>query len=318
MGEYMGNIDILRTPKIDIKKHIEFDTNDRVLKEMINTFVSVLEEKISKDNLRLLYNNMSTLKIENKSILLEQVLGIFKDNTITGQYYLEDNVISILPLKDKNILGKYVGVEIEEYIVNLYHELLHMSSTVLDREKNMVFSGFSQIGKVGIGIALDDAYTEILLYRYFNLDKEYMSYKYEVIITTLIEDIIGKDKMTNLYFKADLYGLVKKLETYNTKEKIIEFIENLDSIYVLFDHSKRYRNDIIYYHNKIAQFLVDTYLNKLKEKGLLKSEYNDKLDKYLNSIHLAFEELDISEVKVRKRYCFQLLYYFHYDKGNNT
>lgn len=302
MGEYMGNIDILRTPKIDIKKHIEFDTNDRVLKEMINTFVSVLEEKISKDNLRLLYNNMSTLKIENKSILLEQVLGIFKDNTTTGQYYLEDNVISILPLKDKNILGKYVGVEIEEYIVNLYHELLHMSSTVLDREKNMVFSGFSQIGKVGIGIALDDAYTEILLYRYFNLDKEYMSYKYEVIITTLIEDIIGKDKMTDLYFKADLYGLVKKLETYNTKENIIEFIENLDSIYVLFDHSKRYRNDIIYYHNKIAQFLVDTYLNKLKEKGLLKSEYNDKLDKYLNSIHLAFEELDISEVKVRKRY----------------
>lgn len=302
MGEYMGNIDILRTPKIDIKKHIEFDTNDRVLKEMINTFVSVLEEKISKDNLRLLYNNMSTLKIENKSILLEQVLGIFKDNTTTGQYYLEDNVISILPLKDKNILSKYVGVEIEEYIVNLYHELLHMSSTVLDREKNMVFSGFSQIGKVGIGIALDDAYTEILLYRYFNLDKEYMSYKYEVIITTLIEDIIGKDKMTNLYFKADLYELVKKLETYNTKENIIEFIENLDSIYVLCDHSKRYRNDIIYYHNKIAQFLVDTYLNKLKEKGLLKSEYNDKLDKYLNSIHLAFEELNISEVKVRKRY----------------
>lgn len=302
MGEYMGNIDILRTPKIDIKKHIEFDTNDRVLKEMINTFVSVLEEKISKDNLRLLYNNMSTLKIENKSILLEQVLGIFKDNTTTGQYYLEDNVISILPLKDKNILGKYVGVEIEEYIVNLYHELLHMSSTVLDREKNIVFSGFSQIGKVGIGIALDDAYTEILLYRYFNLDKEYMSYKYEVIITTLIEDIIGKDKMTNLYFKADLYELAKKLETYNTKENIIEFIENLDSIYVLCDHSKRYRNDIIYYHNKIAQFLVDTYLNKLKEKGLLKSEYNDKLDKYLNSIHLAFEELNISEVKVRKRY----------------
>lgn len=302
MGEYMGNIDILRTPKIDIKKHIEFDTNDRVLKEMINTFVSVLEEKISKDNLRLLYNNMSTLKIENKSILLEQVLGIFKDNTTTGQYYLEDNVISILPLKDKNILGKYVGVEIEEYIVNLYHELLHMSSTVLDREKNIVFSGFSQIGKVGIGIALDDAYTEILLYRYFNLDKEYMSYKYEVIITTLIEDIIGKDKMTNLYFKADLYELVKKLETYNTKENIIEFIENLDSIYVLCDHSKRYRNDIIYYHNKIAQFLVDTYLNKLKEKGLLKSEYNDKLDKYLNSIHLAFEELNIGEVKVRKRY----------------
>lgn len=181
-----------------------------------------------------------------------------------------------------------------------------MSSTVIDKDKNIFFSGFCQMSNNDeIGIALDDAYTEILLYRYFNINKKYMSYDYEVIITNLIEDIITKEKMTSLYFEANLYKLTIELQKYNTKENIEKFLEDLDSIYALQDYSKRYKKDIIYYHNEISKFIVDTYLNKLKsdlEKGIIiKTEHNIKLDKCINDMHLAFKFLDIQKCKTKKK-----------------
>lgn len=294
-------VDILKTPEIKTKEYKRFKTEDKTLQEIIDTFISVLEKNISKNNLKLLYNNISSLKIESKSILLQLLPGIFRDNITTGQYYLDDNIISILPIKDKNILNRFIGTNLEEYIANLYHELLHMSSTISNREKNVVFSGFSQIGKIGIGVALDEAYTEIVLYRHFNLNKEYMTYDYEISITMLIEEMIGQDKMKALYFNANLYGLVEELEKYNIKENITSFIEALDVVHILCDHSRKYRKDIIYYHNEISKFLVDTYLNKLKLDKLSNIEYDYKLNKFLNSIHVAFEKLEVESVKRKLR-----------------
>lgn len=112
---------------------------------------------------------------------------VFKDSTVTGQYYLDDNIVSVLPLKDRRLWNHFIGISTEEYISNLYHELLHMSSTILDKEKNIAFSGFSQI-----------------------------------------EEIITKEKMTNLYFNANLYELTRELQKYNTKENIEKFFEDLD------------------------------------------------------------------------------------------
>lgn len=302
----MGNkVEILRTPTIKKTEYKNFKTEDKLLGELIEYFTNILRNKLSQKNLLLFYKNISTLKIENKSIFWEVIPNLFKDNAVTGQYYLDDNIISIFPLANKSLLSKYIGIITEEYIANLYHELLHMSSTIVDKKNKIVFSGFSQIGDIGIGIAVDDAYTEILLYRYFGLNKEYMSYDYEVIITSLLEQIITKEKMTNLYFNADLYGLTMELQKYNTKENIIKFLEDLDSIYTLQDHSKKYKKDIIYYHNEIAKFIVDTYLNKLKtylaEGIITKEEYDIKLDKCINDIHTAFEKLELDIKKTRKK-----------------
>ena len=300
-----SKIEILKTLEIKDCVYNRFITEDKVLQELIDNFAKVLESNINREDLKLFYTNISTLKIENQSILFEKIIGLFKDNTTTGQYYLEDNVISVLPLKSKNFLSKYIGISIHEYIANIYHELLHMASTIVDKEKNIIFSGLSQIGKNNIGIALDDAYTEILLYRYFNLNKEYMSYDYEVEITNLIEQIVGATKMTTMYFNANLYDLVETLTEYNTKENIIKFLEDLDSIYVLCDHSKKYQKDIIYYHNEIAKFLVDTYINKLMidlEENTAVDQYNILLDNYINKIHVAFAKLEIEDKKkVRER-----------------
>jgi len=301
-----NRIRILRTPVIEKNENNEFYVQDSLLQNLIEQFVFTLEKNISIDDLQALYNNLSTLKIDNRRIIYQLVSGIFKDNTVTGEYFLDDNVISVFPLKNNNILGRYIGINNNEYIANLYHELLHMSSTIRGRNKEIAFSGLSQVRtNNSIGVALDDGYTEVLLYRYFNVDKEYMSYDYEFIIVSLIEDILSKDKMTKLYFNGNLYGFVMELQKYNSKDNIIDFIVDMDCLYVLLDHIKKYRDDIVYYHNKISKFVLDTYrtmlLDSLCSKRICIEEYNIKLDECIEKLHMAFEVLDIDDIKVKRR-----------------
>ena len=132
-----------------------------------------------------------------------------------------------------------------------------------------------------------------------------MSYKYEVEITTLVEEIIGKDIMTNLYFNADLHNLIVQLQKYTKYEEILMFLQNLDSIFVLEDYGKRYKNNIIYYHNSVIAFLVKTYKNKLnlqlKEGQISYNEASIKVDYFINKINKSFVNLELEKSKVKKR-----------------
>lgn len=295
-------IKILKTPNIPKREYQKFKTDDPILQEIVDNFTFVLERELSQENLQLFYNNISTLKIDYESILSGLKSSLSKSNIVVGYYFLMENIISVLPLGKKKYWGKYINVSIEEYIVNICHELLHMSSTIIDSENKVSFSGLSQVSdETPIGLAIDDAYTELLLYRYFNLNKAYMSYDYEIIITSLIEEIISKNKMTNLYFTANLYGLVEELKKYNTKENILKFLEDLDSIYALRDYSRGYKKDIIYYHNEISYFIVSTYQNKLKrdlEEGrITQGIYDTKLDHCTKNISAAFNKLKVTNSK---------------------
>ena len=269
-----------------------------VLQELIDVFIKTLENNFLKENLILMYNNLSTLKIQNKNIIRRVVLGIFKDNITTGEYYLYENIISLLPIVKNDILIKYIGMSLDEYVENLYHELLHMSSTIIDKKKQISYSGFYHNKE--IGIALDDAYTEIILSRLFNINEKYLSYEYEISITRIIEEIVTKERMTNLYFTANLYDLVKTLEEYNSRENIINFILELDKIYILEDYSKKNKSEIIRCHHKIVNFIIDTYFNKLKQdilsNNLTKEEYIEIVNKYLIIINNQYIILDLENM----------------------
>lgn len=297
-------IEIFKNPIVQNKDDVKFQTDDIILQKLVDSYTKVLETSMSKENLILFKNNIKTLKIEYKNMLYGLILNTFKRRT-AAIYDLEDNKISMYPL-NKKYLGCNISYNIEDFIEDLYHELLHMSSTIIDKENIVAFSGFSQIGQsVPIGVALDDGYTELLLYRLFNLNKQHMTYKYEVMISTVIEEIITKDKMINLYFNANLSGLTNELQKYNTKDNVIKFLENLDSIYVL-EERKKYKKDIIYYHNEISKFIVDTYINKLRkeieENIITKNEYNLKLDNCIGNLHIAFNLLEVeSKRKTKKR-----------------
>lgn len=294
------SINILKTPKIDSIIYNKFTCNNIFLKQLIKKFISTIKKEILNEDLIIMYNNIGTLKIESKSDLKGYIDNKLNERSPIGYYFLDENIISVLPVDNKiNMISK------EEYIATLYHELLHMSSTIIDKKNNIAYSGFSQTGKnFSIGIALDDAYTEMLLFRYFNFDKEYMCYEYEIIITSLIEDVVGKKRMTSYYFNANLYDLVNELNKYNTYENIINFLDDFDYMYYLLNNSSKYKNDLIYYHNKISKFIVDTFINKLNyyliNNKIDEVKYNILLDNCLNSIHSAFNVLNVNN-KVKKK-----------------
>ena len=284
----------------------EFKTNNPIIKELINIFIKTLENNLPEYYLTTMYNNLSTLRIGNKHIFRKIITGIISDNIITGEYYMYENVINILPIVNKNVITKYIGISKKEYIINLYHELLHMSSTIIDHYNQIAYSGFYQTNKEDneeIGYALDDAYTDMLLYRLFNIDKEYISYQYEIEIAKILEEILSQEKMTNLYFNANLYELVSILEKYHNKESIINFITDLDEIYNLQDHSKKNKSSIIRCHHRIMNFLTELYFNKLKEdilsNNLNKEDYLYKINNYLNIINNQYIILDLEEDKLK-------------------
>lgn len=163
--------------------------------------------------------------------MLKLISDLFRNNIVTGQYYLDDNTISIFEHKKHKLLCNFMSINSYEYYINLYHELLHMSSTIVDKEEKWHIQVLVKLERTiySIGVALDDGYTELLLYRFFNIDKQYVSYNYEKSIAQIIENIISKDKMTSLYFGADLYSLCSELKKYNSQENIEKFLTDLDS-----------------------------------------------------------------------------------------
>ena len=97
-------------PTMVIDKNInnnKFITNDLVLQKLIDTFIEVLEMNIDKNDLNQMYNNLSTLRIENKHTISKILSRIITDYMITGEYYLYENLISILPMVKNNIISKY-------------------------------------------------------------------------------------------------------------------------------------------------------------------------------------------------------------------
>lgn len=302
------HFEILTTPRISMvsSSYTEFDNLE--IQNIVEVFRSILENKFKEEDLYIFYKNIRTLKIKQKPILLELIYSLFKETRITGLYNLYKNEISVLPIQNNKLLNKYIGIEKEEYIASMYHELLHMSSTILDKENNIVFSGFYQSDKTNIGIALDDGYTELLLHRYFNIKKEYITYLYEYIIAKNIERIITKEKMTSLYFKADLYNLVGLLEEYSNITETENFIKDLDTLYFLEDYSSYFKEDIIHYHNKISSYIISTYKKKLtkelKDNSITSLGYSKRLERTIKSIHRAYNYLEIDEKtknKVRKK-----------------
>ena len=88
------------------------------------------------------------------------------------------------------------------------------------------------------------------------------SYVYEIIIIKLLEKIISKKYMKDMYFHADLYNLIRTLNNFTNITNIKNFIYRTD--YIL-----NYRKSIFKSEKAtdtllaINHFLIDTYSNYL-------------------------------------------------------
>ena len=117
------------------------------------------------------------------------------------------------------------------------HELIHAASSF--KNGRQIITGFCQcyikpLMSV-VGIVLNEGYTEVLSNRYV-VDKKLIingkntGYKYERAVAELVELIVGRDKMINMYFHGDLEGLIRELSKYQDEMKVKEFILDLDII----------------------------------------------------------------------------------------
>ena len=205
-----------------------------------------LIKELPIDNLKFFYNNINTLKVKTKKFKLQK---LFYNKSLAGEY---------------NTLSNRISVRKDSCHFSMPHELLHMSSSYYDPSKCVKFSGFHQtcFSNYSIGYGLNEGYTQLLTKRYFDDCDVYVLEKH---FASLLEKIIGKDIMENLYFNANLYGLFEELEKYATQNAIIRFLDSFDYINLYYkkdDNVEEAYSKIEY----IANFFARCYLNKLKQE----------------------------------------------------
>ena len=179
--------------------------------KLIKHFYDTLKQ--NKFDTNYLCKNASTVKIK----MIDEMTG-----DMQGGYSTFRNVI--LLKKNKNYM---------DYIT---HELFHMSSTIRDNDK--IYTGFFQKNKdFGIGIGLNEGYTQLLDERYFSdltptkRANDTMIYPVSKKIAGWVEELVGKEVMEDMYIHANLDGLTMELCKYADGDKVLEFLSNMDTYY---------------------------------------------------------------------------------------
>lgn len=208
----------IKSGNFDINRYLNYEQyNDVVFK-----FYEVLETRLSHCKENTFYKNIQDLTITERLLTKLERLILGKAH---GTYDGDRNELIIYGRKTNRNIDEQT---IEEKDDIASHELLHMSSTY--KKGPILLMGFSQhIGTdYSIGNGLNEGYTERLNLKYFTHKKESTAYIQERFMAEGIENIVGAEKMEQLYFQADLKGLINELEKYSTKEQVINLIKKID------------------------------------------------------------------------------------------
>ena len=286
---------------------IEF--SDRLLdwinSEYVSTFNSIMKPKLKEEYIENFYSNLSNSKIIKNKLLLK-AFSFWE--YFGGNYFTKRN--NYLVLGDKKLLEK------NNACLTPYHELFHLLSTRID-DKHTVRIGL-QINDYGM--AVNEGYTELLTKRYFNnfSTKDYNAYPNFVWYMEMIEEIIGKDKLEDLYYSSNQEVLSEELSKLSSEDDVITLFNKMDELFLdeehLYDIQKKYlklkkeidlnamneyyesnkiNRDYIFdsilkmyrnqqlnllKENKINQEIYDERIKEFVEKNLKKKEKSDKIE----------------------------------------
>ena len=239
----------------------------------VSDFCETLKNNISSDNLVLFNKNILNLKVNFSYFLKEKILH---NNYIVGEYLPYHNLIRINKLRCNGTID---------------HELLHVASTYCTEDRK-VYSGFSlqsldNSDDKSLGFAFTEGYTEILRNRYFKKNaNDERSYDLQKCFASLIEKIIGKDKMESYYFNADFKGFISDVSQYTNINDAENFLKAVDD----FSYSNNYPQTVnaLKY---IYRFIIDCYLNKEFKDN---DDYNDnnKMKKFTHFYNGLPKEFD--------------------------
>lgn len=235
--------------------------NDELFKldKEVRIFYTRITKKLPHINFTCFNSNIKTIEFKEKNIKIYNKIVDFH----AAAYYIPKKNTIIHP---KNV-NRYT----------LSHELIHMASTYIDNEKQIIYSGFRQTSlkcHTNIGNSLNEGYTELINSRYFKTNHHTKTkYKIEVNICKCLEIIVGKELMENLYFEANLYDLIEYLKQYDNEENIILFLKKMDFItkYLYKSSQNKLKYKLI---NKFVVDLCNT-LDKWNEIKIMKIKEKD-------------------------------------------
>lgn len=221
---------------------------------------------------------MKNFLIVLKKFVTEQDFSYIKQKLLeTKIKYLPDNN-SLLPAGTCGYMGDIEIHENDEMI--LYHELFHVISTYHSENADTIRSGFHhwQKNKQDIGFGLNEGYTEYMTVKCFGANKPH-GYENEFHYASLIEILVGEQEMFHFYLNSNLDGLIDKMSMYNSKEKVINFLENLDLFIILkkiaqekevsnipsledLQYWDEYRTKLEQTHCELTNFILESFSNK--------------------------------------------------------
>ena len=179
----------------------------------VKEIASRIEANLGRKDLSAFHHNIKNLKITNKLDLFDSKCNVNK-TVFESLYYPSLNKI-------------YISNKCNNF--SLSHEMLHLSSTRVNGR--VAYCGFNQISPQGnVAVGINEGYTELLATRYFGDMPHKYTYITEQAYAGIVETLIGKNKMENLYLQSDLNGLMNALCSYYSMNDVQKFIKSVDII----------------------------------------------------------------------------------------
>ena len=196
----------------------------------IERFKQILDTKLTHCNNSAFYNNIEDLTVRTIDRNTPPI------DLPSTHFDAENNRITFNKLQHQNL--NMTEVEQQYDLDSTFtHELLHLATTY--RRGVVVSMGFQQVvpGVNFAGAGLNEGYTELINKRYFekktgnDIKMIYGAYEEQQIFSIGIERLIGRKKMEQLFFDADLDGLVQEMTKYTDRQTAIGLISKIDNFH---------------------------------------------------------------------------------------
>ena len=112
-----------------------------------------------------------------------------------------------------------------------FHEMLHFASDKNYIDKVMIGFEYSNEKYKRLGRGLNECYTELICSRYFSSIENMVKIMSVAQIAYRLEEVIGRQKMGDLYFNGNLFDIVRELIKLSSEEESIQFILDFDEFY---------------------------------------------------------------------------------------
>ena len=240
-------------------------TSTKFASQEILKFIAVLEKQPNVD-LTIFFNNLESLSVSKNDPFFVTYKKL-KRERITALYLIMKNIIHYDEFSHQR---------------DLYHELLHAATALINYDRDVVICGFDQLSrnrKIRLGKPLNEGYTELLVDRFFQTGGFSTNYPNEKNMAKIVEEAIGQPLMQRSYFSANLDNVIQALTKYDSEENVLKFLANY----------KAFRNGKL--NKKVNHFLLSIYLQSLFEKirneNLSSDEVITRLATYFRSFGIS-------------------------------